>query len=180
MDARGASSGLSPPSSLWLSPLGSDPARAASLVRLGDTVASVRVVLAVSILFGLGWSAPRAVDAPEFFQTPSKTIGCVFEPAQADQPAYLRCDIATGLVPRPPKPKDCDVDWGFGYEMTKNGRAHGVCAGDTARVSNAKVLHHGTTWRRGGFACVSRRSGLRCTNADRHGFFLSREHTYTI
>ena len=31
-----------------------------------------------------------------------------------------------------------------------------------------------------GFVCVSRASGLRCRNASRHGFFLSRQRSYAF
>ncbi|MBE2316590.1 hypothetical protein DVA67_011430 [Solirubrobacter sp. CPCC 204708] len=36
------------------------------------------------------------------------------------------------------------------------------------------VLAYGKTWRRGGFKCVSRSTGLLCSRS-KHGFFLSRE-----
>ena len=36
------------------------------------------------------------------------------------------------------------------------------------------TLAYGKTWRSHGFTCVSRLSGLTCTNGARHGLFLSR------
>jgi hypothetical protein len=39
---------------------------------------------------------------------------------------------------------------------------------------SAPVLDYGHTWARGGYKCVSRTSGLTCTNRDGHGWFLSR------
>ena len=109
-----------------------------------------------------------------FFQTPSHNIGCVY----STSPASLRCDIRTGLKPPPPKPKGCQNDWTFGYEMSARGRARTVYAGDTVFSPSARVVRYGTTLRRGAFRCKSQRTGLRCTNASGHGFFLSRQHSY--
>ena len=90
----------------------------------------------------------------------------------------LRCDILSGLKPKPARPKGCTLDWTFGFQMRSTGRATTVCAGDTAVDRRAKVLRYGSTWSRGGFTCASRKTGLRCTNRARHGFFLSKQHSY--
>jgi len=109
-----------------------------------------------------------------FFQTPSHNIGCVY----SSSPAYLRCDIRSGLKPPPPKPKGCMNDWTFGYEIDARGRAHRVCAGDTVFSPTARVVRYGTRWHAGAFTCKSSTSGLRCRNRSGHGFFLSRQHSY--
>ncbi len=130
-----------------------------------------------------GLTAGTAAAAATFvsFQTPSKNIGCIYVSATSkkDRP-YIRCDIGGGLHPLPPRPKACDLDWGYGYSMFGTGKAHTFCAGDTALNSRAHVLRYGSIWRRGPFTCESSRIGLRCTNRSRHGFFLSREHSYTF
>ncbi len=92
----------------------------------------------------------------------------------------MRCDIGGGLHPLPPRPKSCDLDWGYGYEMTPFGKAKTFCAGDTAHEPRAPILPYGKSWKKGPFTCLSLRIGLRCTNRSRHGFFLSREHSYTF
>jgi hypothetical protein len=111
-----------------------------------------------------------------FFQTPSHNIGCLY----SSSPAYLRCDIRSGLKPPPRKPKGCTVDWTGGYQVGPTGRAHTVCAGDTVLSPGAPVIRYGTTWRgrRGAFTCKSKSSGLRCRNRSGHGFFLSKQHSY--
>jgi Family of unknown function (DUF6636) len=115
------------------------------------------------------------------FQTPSHNIGCIYlAPGQDSPKPYLRCDIGGGLHPLPPRPKNCDLDWGYGFSMAGTGRARPFCAGDTARIPKARILAYGKTWRKGPFTCVSQRTGLRCTNASRRGFFLSRGHSYTF
>jgi len=107
--------------------------------------------------------AVRVVD----FRTPSGTIGC-------DTGPTLRCDIRSGLQPRPPRPASCKLGWGFGYGMGPTGSSHVVCASDSTIDPTARVLRYGTSWSRGGLSCRSQPAGLRCTNRSRHGFFLSR------
>jgi hypothetical protein len=110
------------------------------------------------------------------FRTPSGNIGCVYA-SGSGSPTSLRCDIRSGLQPRPHKPPGCRLDWGDSYSVNANGRVVVTCHGDTAILPNARVLHYGTRWRRGGFTCRSRIVGLRCENRSGHGFFLSRQHS---
>jgi hypothetical protein len=133
----------------------------------------VRLALAATLLFALSASGIAAAAFVQF-RTPSGNIGCAF----SSPPASLRCDILSGLKPRPPKPQGCRLDSGFGYSLGPTGRARVVCAGDTAVDRRAKALRYGRTWSRGGLACTSRVAGLRCTNRSGHGFFLSRLRSY--
>jgi len=84
----------------------------------------------------------------------------------------------TGVIPLPPQPKNCSLDWGAGFGLRAHGRPYVVCAGDTARNPAAPILRYATTWRRGSFACSASPNGLRCTNVDRHGFFISKGEAY--
>jgi len=133
----------------------------------------VRLVLAVAILFALSGSGIAAAAFVQF-RTPSGNIGCAF----SSSPASLRCDILSGLKPRPPRPQGCELDWGFGYSLGPTGRTRVMCAGDTAVDRRAKVLRYGRTWSRDGFTCASRVGGLRCSNRSGHGFHLSRLHSF--
>jgi hypothetical protein len=119
-------------------------------------------------------SAGAATPAFEFFQTPSHNIGCVY----GGSPQSLRCDIRTGLKPPPSKPKGCQNDWTFGYQVGARGPARTVCAGDTVFTPSAKVVRYGATWRGGSFTCVSKRIGLYCQNRSENGFSLSRGFSY--
>jgi serine/threonine protein kinase len=110
------------------------------------------------------------------FRTPSGSIGCRFSSGSAASPT-LRCDIRSGLQPRPARPASCTLDWGFGFSMRGTGRPHVVCAGDTAIDQQAEVLRYGARWRRAQLSCLSSTTGLRCTNGSGHGFFLSRDHS---
>jgi len=116
---------------------------------------------------------PASADASiVFFQTPSHNIGCAY----LSSPSTLRCDIRSGL--RPPRPGNCDVDWGDSYGLGATGRATITCHGDTAINLRSRVLRYGSTWQRGAFTCRSKTTGLRCRNRSGHGFFMSRQRSY--
>ncbi len=111
------------------------------------------------------------------FQTPSRNVGCLFSPARARRPAYLRCDILSGIEPEPDRP--CRLDW-TGFAMNARGPAYLVCAGDTVYARTARVLRYGKRWKRGPFTCVSRRTGLGCANRSDRGFVLARGRSFAF
>jgi hypothetical protein len=111
------------------------------------------------------------------FQAPSRNIGCLYAPAGAGRAAYLRCDILSGVKPKPRG--SCQLDW-TGFSMAARARARPTCAGDTVYERSARILRYGSSWRGGGFVCRSRRSELRCTNAVRRGFSLSRARSFAF
>ncbi|MFZ0343017.1 MAG: DUF6636 domain-containing protein [Gaiellaceae bacterium] len=135
------------------------------------------LVVAVAVCAMLCARAAGSAQAgkPVFtsFRTPSGNIGCVYA-SGSGSPNTLRCDIRSGLLPRPHKPPGCRLAWGDSYSMLAIGRVVLTCHGDTAILPNARILRYGTRWRRGGFTCRSRAVGLRCENRSGHGFFLSR------
>jgi hypothetical protein len=106
-----------------------------------------------------------------FFRTPSGNIGC----EAGTGPTYLRCDIKSGLKPRPPQPSDCrHLAFGDSLGMSATSRPIYICHGDTVFVPHAKVLAYGTRYAFGPFRCTSQPAGLTCRNAAGHGWFLSR------
>ena len=103
-----------------------------------------------------------------FFETPSHNIGCVISKTGT------RCDIREHAWTPPPKPRTCEVDWGFGLTVGKRGFARWVCAGDTV-FGGKKVLGYRESIERGRFKCTSYRNGIRCVNTrNHHGFRLAR------
>jgi len=130
------------------------------------------VCAAIAVIAALATSnSVGNADEDIAFSSPTRGIGCHFY-AQ-----HLRCDVAGELVPMPPRPADCDWDYGQGYYLKPRGRASIVCAGDTARGGNL-IIPYGKTFARYGITCSSSIDGMRCTNADRHGFFISRGEAY--
>jgi hypothetical protein len=137
----------------------------------------IKLVLGGAILLAFSSLTIAAAGPPGdvIFRTPSGNIGCraYFSPQ-----IWLRCDIIGVVNPLPPRPKDCQLDWGVGFGLPKTGTATVECAGDTTMDPQSRVIASGTTWRQGGFACNSETSALRCSNKDGHGFFLSKQHSY--
>jgi hypothetical protein len=130
-------------------------------------------IATITVLAALSSAPPLARAAADGeFRTPSGAIGCGYFDA------VLRCDVRGGVVPLPPRPRSCDFDWGQGFNLGQHGTARVVCAGDTALNPSARVVHYGTTWHGGAITCASAPNGLRCTNADRHGFLISRGEAY--
>ena len=109
------------------------------------------------------------------FQTPTRNIVC--GGYAGSQPAFLRCDISSGLKPKPPRPKGCEFDFGGTLTLSAKGRARIGCVSDVVlpNPAKARVLAYGKTWRYGPFKCRSARTGLTCRNRKGHGFVLSRE-----
>jgi hypothetical protein len=142
------------------------------MIRRACTLVATGVVLAAA--GGSATAGDRQASA--YFVTPSRNIICLWSPETEGQPrTYLRCDIRSGLEPRPRRPSSCDVDWALGLSMASVGKASPTCAGDSFFQGWRPVLAYGTTWRKRGFTCRSQRIGLTCRNAAGHGFFLSRE-----
>jgi Family of unknown function (DUF6636) len=137
---------------------------------------AVRAVAVAAVGLLLASAAPAQALVVQF-RTPSANIGCVFSSEPVGRGPYLRCDILSGLKPKPSRPRGCTLDL-TGFELNATGRARVVCAGDTAVNRRAKVLRYGSRWSKGGFTCTSRRTGLRCKNRSGHGLFLSRARSY--
>jgi hypothetical protein len=109
------------------------------------------------------------------FRSPSNNIFCqFFAETRAPADAVIRCDLVQ-IVVRPPRPRDCDLEWGEAFEIS--GRANTgapLCHGDTVRDDTLPVLPYGQTFQRAGLTCISEASGVTCTNARAHGFEISR------
>ncbi len=114
-------------------------------------------------------SAPRQDAGPDGFLSPSGNIGCHVSARSA------RCDIRDRTWPTPPKPADCDLDWGHALGVGDAGPGAFRCAGDTALGAQA-VLPYGSVARRGAFECRSEESGMECVNLDTgHGIAVSHD-----
>jgi hypothetical protein len=124
---------------------------------------------AVAIVAVAGTAGART-SRISFFRTPSGNIGCI----ASTGPTYLRCDIKSGLRPKPATPKDCRLAYGDSLGMSPTGRPILVCHGDTVFDPREPVLAYGKTFTFGPFRCTSQSAGLTCRNGAGHGWFLSR------
>jgi hypothetical protein len=118
--------------------------------------------------------APVAM-AQEGFRSPSGNIHCQFFAAGGGSDATIRCDLRQTSNRPPPRPRDCDLEWGQAFEISARA-THGtrLCYGDTVQDNRLPVLPYGRSWQRAGLSCTSDRSGVTCRNARGHGFTLSR------
>lgn len=115
-------------------------------------------------------AAPAAIAKdPQQWNSPSRNIRC----GQFNK--FLRCDMSELGNPPAPKPASCEFDYGQSFGISLTGR-RGVrnCVSDAVGGPDYPVLPYGTTWRRNGFKCKIRRSGVRCTNPTGHGFAIRR------
>jgi hypothetical protein len=133
-------------------------------------------VIFAATIFCNGLTSTAAIANPLNtlgFSTPSQNIDCVYQEDERDVPS-LRCQTKFVLKPLPPKPADCDLDWGGGLRLANSGRVSVVCAGDTV-AGDYSTLDYGRVWEKNGLRCVARRLGLTCKSRNGKGFFLSRE-----
>jgi hypothetical protein len=118
--------------------------------------------------------APRPVDREVYklthFTSPSGNIGCVIDTGG------VRCDIAERNWSPPPRPADCNLDYGHGISIGAGKPARVVCAGDTTIGSGGEPLAYGDAIAAGPMRCESAQSGITCRDVESgHGFSISRE-----
>jgi hypothetical protein len=120
--------------------------------------------------FWLPTQAVLAQDSLDGFRTPSGNIQCAFF-----DDTSVRCNIADKATPLPPRPRDCELDWGndFGLDGTSR-RGELLCVGDTIR-GHYLVLPYDESFQRGSITCRSERTGVTCANERGAGFAISRK-----
>ena len=127
----------------------------------------MRRLLLLTALVAL--TAPAAASAdPKMWNTPSGNIRCgTFE-------NLLRCDITDRGNPPPPRPASCEFDYGSLGVRKRSSKGFYMCVSDAVAGPGFPTLRYGTVWRRNGFRCTIKRTGVRCTNRRGHGFFVRR------
>jgi len=133
---------------------------------------ATRLAMLSAVILTASMLPPAAQEQPSGFRSPSNNIHC--QAFKQDDGHVLRCDLAAMSNKPPPKPKDCELDWGAAFEMTDASKAERLCHGDTAMDNTLPQLAYGASWQRHGFTCKSEQSGVTCSNAKGHGFELSR------
>lgn len=127
-------------------------------------------------------SVPAAAPEPAAklvgFRTPSGNVHCAVDFTVEDQGPgipVLRCDIRQISNRPPPRPRDCDLEWGQAFELRPDAApATRLCYGDTVANEALPVLPYGRTWASHGYTCKSEQNGVTCVNAKGKGFELSR------
>jgi hypothetical protein len=113
--------------------------------------------------------AARAVDGLRGFISPTGNVACM---VAAD---WARCDIIDRDWSPPPRPADCEFDYGQGISVAPGERAQFVCAGDTAFGPDA-MLPYGESISAGALRCESAEAGITCRDLrTANGFSISRD-----
>lgn len=118
----------------------------------------------------LCFASPVAAQEEVYFRSPTGNISCGI---WAGDWTTARCDLRQ-FTPSFARPADCDLDWGYAFEVAIRGPAMPICAGDTVAVPGAPVLDYGRSVTLGGISCTSQQSGMTCVNMDGHGFTVAR------
>jgi len=87
-----------------------------------------------------------------------------------------RCDIVAHAWPLPPRPPDCDTDFGSSavLDLTHPGKV-GICEGDTVGIPT-RILAYGHALRLGPLQCASQPAAVTCeVIGGPHRFTVSRE-----
>ena len=106
-------------------------------------------------------------------KAPSNDIVCILD--DTAPPTALRCDMRNLTPTKLRPPKDCNFGWGDAFAIGDDDKlGERMCHGDTIMHEDVMVLPYGMVWQRGAFTCLSEPIGLTCSNAQGHGFSLSR------
>jgi len=103
------------------------------------------------------------------FVSPTGNVSCMIDTS------WARCDIIDNDWSPPPRPADCEFDYGQGISVSSGEEAQFVCAGDTA-FGPDEVLPYGQSITAGPMRCESAESGIACRDTETgHGFSISLE-----
>ena len=114
---------------------------------------------------------PVVASAQATFQLPSGNIQCA---VYASDRSSLICTVRGFSYAIPPRPPNCDINWGNVVMLGGTGPARLICAGDPGEARYDPVLRYGQAWQGPGMTCTSAQTGLRCQNAEGRGFEMAR------
>lgn len=123
---------------------------------------------AAALLLSTGLAHAEEIQT---FRSPSGHINCIY----GHEPGTVECQIPQPDRPIRPKPRNCDLDWGGTFSLSRSGQAKMLCVGDAVSSPDSRVLPYGQTLRGNGWQCASQRSGMTCTNSQGRGFEISRQ-----
>ena len=143
------------------------------MTHLGTRFAAliIGILAMVGVSEGRAGAQPVEQDGYELrgFISPSGNVSCMLK---AD---YARCDIIDRDWSPPPRPADCEFDYGQGIAISDVEPPLFVCAGDTA-FGTDEVLPYGESVSAGPMRCESSEPGVTCRHSGTgRGFFLSRQ-----
>lgn len=134
-----------------------------------STVCAATLAAAVMLVTPGPAYADQVVNDLTGFTSPSGNIGCMIDTLQ------IRCDIRERDWAPPPRPADCEFDYGQGITLGPGRPAQFVCAGDTA-LGGGPPLSYGDSIKADVLLCTSASSAMTCRDtATGHGFSIARQ-----
>lgn len=132
----------------------------------------MKALWTMAVMAAIAGSA-GAQEADVAFVTPSGNITCQMI---AGDPRGVSCELGTLTPSYPIAPAECQLDWGAAFWIAEAGSTGQLlCGGGTFRTgAEVQVLPYGYSLTHVGVTCQSEATGLTCTNAAGHGFFLSK------
>ncbi|MGC4025869.1 MAG: hypothetical protein QM744_12390 [Mesorhizobium sp.] len=124
----------------------------------------------LGVLIAASLSAAPAMAQDIAFRSPTGNIHCMIFTGSY---TGARCDLSE-FTSTYKRPADCDLDWGYAFEVGIKGRGEPLCAGDTVKDPQAAVLDYGHSVSAGGLTCTSAKAGITCKNSSGHGFTVAR------
>lgn len=125
----------------------------------------------LAVILWAGCAGAAAADYIEF-QSPTGNISCGLYSDGAD--TSVRCDMSKLVPSYTTPPAGCEFDWGSSFAVSATGMGVLACVSDPAAGPAAPVLPYGDAISLGGISCVSAKTGMTCTNAEGHGFSISK------
>ncbi len=105
------------------------------------------------------------------FRTPTGNIYC----NGSIEAGEIGCSIVERSgPPAMPDTGACSAFWGHHVQLSQTGPATVVCGAAPHKSSYTDIASYGVSADFGGINCRSETTGLQCTNAEGHGFLLSR------
>lgn len=130
------------------------------------------IIAALAVLLAPMSVAKAQSDGPAGFRSPTGNIHCQFS---GGDDATIRCDLREMSNRPPPRPANCDLDWGKAFEISANATGGTrLCYGDTVQDNGLPVLPYGRTFSRPGLLCTSSEQGVECRNTNGYGFKIAR------
>jgi hypothetical protein len=115
----------------------------------------------------------------EQFQSPSGNLSCGMGVLD-DGKAFAQCEIIDRDWTSPPRPADCPLDYGDRIGLQQGSPATFGCHGDTLRGPDLPALGYGQSRSAGPITCLSRTSGMTCTDSSTGHFFTLSRESYKI
>ena len=103
-------------------------------------------------------------ESDEFvaFSSPSRNINCNIGAGSAEFADFVRCDTYEYTYTPPPKPADCEFEWGVAI-----GTEGFLCVSDA--TNPGCELPYGSNLTFGSITCVSREDGVTCVDESQGG-----------